>query len=50
MRIKSVDPATGAVSLGFDGTCYSLSDNNESTPITLKGSFDLVMPTVQDKR
>lgn len=50
VRIKSVDPATGAVSLGFDGTCYSLSDNNESTPITLKGSFDLVMPTVQDKR
>lgn len=50
VRIKSVDPATGAVSLDFDGTCYSLSDNNESTPIMLKGSFDLVMPTVQDKR
>lgn len=50
VRIKSVDPATGAVSLDFDGTGYSLSDNNESTPITLKGSFDLVMPTVQDKR
>lgn len=50
VRIKSVDPATGAVSLDSDGTCYSLSDNNESTPITLKGSFDLVMPNVQDKR